>query len=165
MRASEALGRVSAAISRHDPGIISRLVQSLLLSVTDTAASSWGALDAVGEIIANSPRQFAAYTPQLYPLFGDRELLPDVLHALIKIIKVKPEAFIKLKYRLIPMLGDPDPRVRGYSSILLGNLGAREAGDGLKNLLGDSSVLEIYEKGVLKKSTVGQLASSALDKL
>jgi hypothetical protein len=164
-RATDILGKVSGVIAQYDPGAISKLLQRLFAASADTAASSWGCLDAIGEIISNSPEHFAGYMPQLYQFAGDRALLAEVLRALGKIGKVRPELIRKTTYRFIPSLQDPDPEIRGYAAILLGNLGAREAKDDLTRLGGDSEAVEVYRNGRLKKQTIGQLASEALEKL
>ena len=164
-RATDILGKVSGVIAQHDPGAISRLLQRLFTASADTAASSWGCLDAIGEIISNSPEHFAGYLPQLYQFAGDRALLAEVLRALGKIGEVRPDLIRKTTYRFIPFLQDPDPEIRGYATILLGNLGAREARDDLTRLGEDPAAVEVYRDGQLKKQTIGQLASEALEKL
>jgi hypothetical protein len=165
LKATDALGKVSGVIAEYDPGAISKLLQRLFSASADTAASSWGCLDAIGEIISNSPEHFAGYMPQLYQFAGDRALLAEVLRALGKIGKVRPDLIRKTTYRFIPSLQDPDPEVRGYAAILLGNLGAREAKDDLTRLGQDSEAVEVYKNGRLEKQTIGQLASEALEKL
>jgi hypothetical protein len=164
-RATDALGKVSGVIARYDPGTVSKLLQRLFSASTDTAASSWGCLDAIGEIIGNSPDLFDGYVPRLYQFAGDRALLAEVLRALGKIGAVRPDLFRKTTDRFIPFLQDPNPEIRGYAAILLGNSGAQEAEDDLKRLQNDATVMEIYKNGVLEKWTVGKLASQALEKL
>ena len=164
-RATDVLGKVSGVIAQYDPGAISKLLQRLFTASADTAASSWGCLDAIGEIISNSPEHFAGYMPQLYQFAGDRALLAEVLRALGKIGKVRPDLIRKTTYRFIPFLQDPDPEIRGYAAILLGNLGAQEAKDDLTRLGEDSEAVEVYRDGRLKEQTIGQLASEALEKL
>jgi len=165
LRAADSLGKVSALIARHDPVAISKLLQRLLTAVSDTAASSWGAIDAVGEIISHHPEQFAGYASQLYPFAGDRALLPEVLRALGKISEKRPDLIRKKALYFIPLLRDPAPEIRGYAAILLGNLGANEARDDLTNLMEDSTGIEVYRDGTLDKLTLARLATEALDKL
>ena len=164
-RAAEALGKVSAVIAGTDPGAVSKLLQGLITSVSDTAASSWGALNAVGEIVSQSPGQFAGYVPHLYPFARDRALLADVLRALGTISAKSPDLVRKKAHQFVPLLQDPDPEIRSASAVLLGNLGANEAREGLAVLAGDSSRTEIYRNGVLEEQTVGGLALEALEKL
>jgi hypothetical protein len=164
-QAADVLGKVSALIARRDPGAISKLLQALLTSIRDTAASSWGALDAIGEIISQSPAQFSGYLPQLYSFAADRELLAEVLRALGKIALRSPDLIRKKAHRFIPLLKDPDPEIKGYTVVLLGNLGVREARNELTGLVQDSSGIKIYMEGRLEEQTVGQLALEALKKL
>jgi hypothetical protein len=164
-RAADLLGRASSVIATYDPGSISKLLQRLFTAITDTAASSWGSLDAIGEIISNSPETFAGYMPQLYQIASDRALLPEVLRALGNIGGKRPDLMRKRAFHFVPLLQDPEPEIRGYAAILLGNLGAHEANDDLTRLEEDSAGLEVYRNGQLEERTVGQLASEAIDKL
>jgi HEAT-like repeat protein len=164
-RAADVMGRVSAMVAKEDPGTISRLLQSLYTSLVDTAASSWGSLDAIGEIVSNSPERFAGYLPQLYQLTRDRALLAGILRALGIIGASRPDLIRKNTYQFIPLLADTDPEVRGYTAILLGNLKAHEAREDLEGLVQDSHEMEVYEDGALKRRTVGDLASRALSRI
>jgi predicted RNA-binding protein len=165
LRATDALGKVSGVIAEYDSAAISKLLQRLFSASADTAASSWGCLDAIGEIISNNPEQFGGYMPQLYQFAGDRALLAEVLRALGKIGAVRPNLIRESAYRFIPFLQDTDTEIRGYATILLGNLGAQEAKDDLIRLEGDAAAMEVYADGRLEKQTIGQLASQALAKL
>lgn len=164
-RAAEALGMVSARVALDDPGAISRLLQGLFTALSDTAASSWGALDAIGEIIGSSPEQFAGYIPQLYQLSRDRRLLAGILRALANIAAKRPDTIRRYAFRFIPILKDPDPEIRGYTVILLGHLAAREAREDLTGLLDDQEVIEIYRDGDIEARILGDLATEALERL
>ena len=164
-QATDVLGKVSRVIAQYDPGVISKLLQTLFTAVSDTASSSWGSIDAIGEIIKSRPEQFAGYIPQLYQIARDRGLLSGVLRALGNIGSVKPDLIRKKAYSFVPLLQDYDPEIRGYAALLLGNLAAREAKDDLTKLAGDSAGIEIYSNGRLEKKTIGRLASEALGKI
>ena len=164
-RAAEILGRVSAVISETDPGSISKLLQRLFTSITDTAAFTWGAYEAIGEIISHKPDMFAGYIPQLYQFLIDDSRRLQVIRALGRIAKSNPELIRKITFHFIPLLSDPDPMVRGHAVWILGNLGAVEAGKDIHNLIDNSNEINIYEDGKLEKKTVGQLVSEALEKL
>jgi hypothetical protein len=164
-RAAEALGKVSAVIAEKDPGTIGKLLQGLFSSLMDTAASSWGALDAIGEIISQDPEQFSDYIPQLYKMIKDRRLLAEILRALAKISLANPEPMRKTARHFIPCLDDPDPAVRGYAALLLGQLGTTEARNDLIRLMEDSSELPIYDAGEVVTRTVSELCAGALKKL
>lgn len=164
-KAADALGKIAGLISDRDPGAISKLLQGLFTSVADTAASSWGALDAIGEIISNRPEQFSGYVRQLYQFASDRALLAEVLRALANITGTMPELAQKEAFRFVPLLRDPDPRIRGYAALLLGNARANEARPALEELLNDPETIEIYHGGKLKSKSIGELASAAFGKL
>ncbi|MBN2061733.1 MAG: PBS lyase [Deltaproteobacteria bacterium] len=164
-RAAEVMGKVFAIIAKKDPGIISRRLQGLFTAITDTAASSWGYIRAIGEIISNNPRQFAGYTPELYRLMGDRALLPDVLEALGKIAGKKSDIIRKHTLHFIPFLQDGSPEIRGFTTILLGNMKAIETKDDISKLKEDTSVISVYRRGIIEELSVGHLALEALDRL
>ena len=164
-RAAEALGRVSAVIADSDSVTVAKLLQSLFSSLMDTAASSWGALDAIGEIISRNPDLFSGYISQLYQMAKDRTLLAEILRALEKISRTTPEPMRKTGPYFLPFLGDPNPAVRGYAAILLGRLGIQEAEEKLARLSDDPAELPIYEDGEVLTTTVGRLSSDALKEL
>lgn len=164
-RASDILGQVCAIVVKKNPETVSKLMQGLFTSLSDTAASSWGSLDAIGEIISNLPDRFGRYVPQLYGFLKDRELLPEVLRALGNIAGVMPELMRKDSFHFFPLLEDHDHEIRGYAVILIGNLGASEAVDDLKRLKDDCEEMEVYKEGTVEKATLSRLAADALKKL
>jgi len=164
-KASEAMGRTAAVIAEREPAVVINLLQGLITSVTDTAASSWGSVAAIGEIIGANPKRFGGYLPHLLRLSGDRILLRDVLAALGTISVSSPGLLRKYTYHFIPLLRDPSSEIRGLAAILLANLGAVEAGEDLESLLEDDSELEVYKKGSMETVTVRALAKEALERL
>ena len=164
-RAAEAMGRSFALIARRDPGMVARRLQGLFTALGDTAASSWGYIGAIGEIISRNPGQFAGYIPHLYRLTADQELLPEVLAALGRIALERPEDIKGLAMDLIPLLRDNNPEIRGHAAMILGRLRAREARDDLSTLLDDSASIDLYRNGSMEGRTVGELAREALDNM
>ena len=164
-RAAETLGKACAIISQRDPGIVSKLLQGLFYSITDTAAFPWGAFEAIGEIISHRPDLFGGYAPQLYQFLGDETRKAQSLLSLARIAKASPDLLRKHTMYFFDFLEDPDPAVRGYTAWLMGNLGAYEAKGDLEKLVQKSHEIEIFEDGDLKIKTVGQVASEALSKL
>jgi len=164
-RAAEALGKISAVIAAKDPGAISKLLQGLFTSVSDTAASSWGSVDAIGEIISALPDHFSGFLPQLVQLSRDPSLLPEVLRAMGKIGEARPDLLRRFSYPMIPLLRSPDSEVRGYAAILLGHLKAYEAKEDLIKLKGDMAPIDLYRAGQTEKTTIHQLATESLANL
>ncbi len=164
-RAAEILGHACAIIGDKEPGSVSKLLSALFYAISDTAAFTWGAFEAIGEIISHKPKLFAGYVPQLYQYLADETRRPQALRTLARIAKARPDLLRKHTFHFFPYLEDPDPRVRGYTVYLLGNLGAHEAREDLDRLAQDSHEVSIYEKGALEKKTVARLVQEALEKL
>lgn len=165
LRAAEALGRAAAVISRRDSGAVAKLLHRLFTALEDTASSSWGAVDAAGEVIAAAPGIFSGYIPELYKFLADESLKPRVLRALGRIADTHPELLPKRPSYFVPFLGDGNPETRGYAAMLLGLLKAGEAGGELANLREDAGELKIYEAGLLVKKTVGEIVREALGRV
>lgn len=164
-RAAEILGRACAIMGDEDPGIVSKLLQGLFYSLTDTAAFPLGAFEAIGEIIRWRPDLYGGYASQLYQYMADPTRKTEALKTLGRISKTKGSFLRKHTFHFFPFLEDPDPSVRGYAAWLMGNLGAFEAKKDLEKLLGESHEIEIYEKGQLQKISVGRVAEEALKKI
>lgn len=164
-RTAEALGKVCGLISQADSVFVHRLLQGLFSSVTDTAASSWGAVDAIGEILGAQPERFSGFVPQLTQLSMVRALLPEVLRALGRIACVKPALLQKAAFQVIALLQDPNPEVRGHASVLLGHLKTPEARGDLMKLRADPGALSVYREGSMREKTVGELAEEALARI
>jgi HEAT repeat protein len=164
-KAAEALGKISAVIAQKDPAAIAKLLQGLFTSVSDTAASSWGSVDAIGEIISALPDHFSGFLPQLIQMSRDPSLLPEVLRAMGKIGATRPDLLRRFSYPMVPLLHDTNSEVRGYAAILFGHLKAYEAKEGLVKLKEDKTAIEIYRTGQIESTTIQQLATESLAKL
>ncbi|MCP4575750.1 MAG: HEAT repeat domain-containing protein [Deltaproteobacteria bacterium] len=164
-RAAEALGSACAVVGDRDPGIVSKLLQGLFYSLTDTAAFPLGAFEAIGEIIAQRPDLYGGYTSQLYQFTGDVNRRVDALKALGRISITQGPFIRKHTLYFFAFLEDPDPMVRGYTVWLMGNLGAHEARKDIEKCLGESHALEIYETGNIRIMPVSEIAKEALNKL
>jgi len=164
-RAADALGKAAAVIAPQHSTVISKLVQGLFSSVSDTAASSWGSVDAIGEIISALPDHFSGFLPQLVQISRDPARLPEVLRAMGKISETQPDLLRRFSYPMLPLLSHAAPEVRGYAAILLGHLKAFEAREDLVKLTGDMAAIDIYRTGHIEKTTIHQLATESLAKL
>ncbi len=165
MRAAEMLGIVASIIAERNPGFISKILQNLFTAIIDSAASSWGAFEAIGEIISHKVDMFAGYIPHLYRFLPDEERRVSALQAIGKIAEVRPDLLRKLPLYLIPLLKHPDYKTRGYAAWLLGNLGSKEIIDDLQDLKGDTHEIGIYRAGRLRMKTLEEIASEAIEKL
>ncbi|MEW5762610.1 MAG: DVU0298 family protein [Bacillota bacterium] len=165
LHAADLLGQVAAVIAREDPAAVTALLQGLFNYFEYSAASSWGAVDAIGEIIANAPDIFAGFIPTIYRFLHDEALRPSALRALGRIAKERPDLMSKAAFHVLPYLHSADPETRGYTVWLLGNLGLPETAQALASLRDDTAEIEIYERGKITRKTVGHLAVEALEKI
>jgi len=163
-RAAEMLGRACAVIAEQEPGAVSKLLQGLFYAISDTAAFTWGAFEAIGEIISHRPDLFAGYVAQLYQFLADKTRRAQALQAIGRVALSRPDLLRKHTFHFFIYLEDPDPTVRGYAAWLIGSLGAYEAKGDLEKLIGDPHEVHLYENGNLVKMSVGQVASEALKK-
>lgn len=161
-RAADILGQVSGVIAERDPGTVSKLLQRLFTAIDDTAAFTWGAFEAVGEIIRHKPELLAGFIPQLYKYLAEEARRVQALEALGRISRSRPDLIRKIGSRFITLLADRDPRVRGNAAFLVGTLGVSEGREALKKLRADNNEITVYDQGELERKTVGELASEAL---
>jgi len=165
MRAAEILGMAASEVAEDNPEAVSRLLQRLFTSITDTAASSWGAFEAIAEIISRRTDLFAGYIPQLFSFLADDTRQADCLKAVGTIAKSRPDILRRYTFYFIPFLQSPKASVRGYAAILLGNLGAKEAREDLKKLINDPNPIQIYDNGSLKQKTIGQVSHDIVNNM
>ena len=165
LRTAEILGKVSAVIAQRDPGTVSTLLQKLFSTLTNPGSSSWGAIDTIGEVIANAPDLFIGYIPMLYQFLSEDTLRSRILRAIARTAEARPDLVRNTTFRLIPFLGDSDPETRGGAAWLFGFLGAPEARTDLERIRDDVSQIELYRNGNIERTTVGQLATEALEKI
>lgn len=167
-RAAEFLGLACARIAQTNSRFVSGLLQNLFTSLEDTGSSSWGAVEAIGEIIRGAAGIFAGYIPALYQLLeektGDKALQAKILGAIGKIAGERPELIKKSILYFIPFLQDVHPEIRGQTVVLLGNLGVAQVAGELQRLQKDTQEIAIYEKGEIIRKSIGQLATEALAK-
>ncbi len=163
-RAAETLGKACAIVGESDPGIASKLLQGLFYSITDTAAFAPGAFEAIGEIISQRADLYAGYVAQLYQFLADETRKVQAIQAISRIAKASPAALRKHTFYFFQFLEDPDPTICGYTTLLMGNLGAFEAKGDIEKLVQETHEIEIYENGQFVQKTVGQIASEALSR-
>ncbi len=164
-RTADILGRVCAVIAELNPGAVSRLLQSLLTAVSDTAAFTWGAFEAIGEIIRCEPSIFGPYVTFLSPYLADDTRISQTIEAMQRVSETRPQLLQKTAFRLANFLDHPDPSVRGNAVRILALLGSPEAVDKIKQLVDDRAMLDVYNLGRIQQTSVGKLASEALKTL
>lgn len=156
------LGQVSGRVAGREPGPVADLLHRLFEACADSAATSWGMVEAIGAIIAARPDIYGAFTRHLFNYMGDPGTREAVLWGLGEIAAVKPQLVRQTPfYSLFPVLGHSDPVLRGLTLRLLGRIGAREAGLQMLSLQHDASRITIYEQGRPVDTTVAELYAEA----
>jgi hypothetical protein len=163
-KAINALGKVGARIATRRPGKISDLLHRLFAACSDSASSGWGNIEAIGAIIGERPDIFGSFSHHLLNFFEDPASQVSTLWALGSIAKHRPDLIRKMPfYRLFCLLEYADPNIRGNALRLFARIQAGEARSKIENLLSDQASVTIYEEGRPMKTTIAELARTALD--
>jgi hypothetical protein len=160
---AEALGIACSYVANYKPNMVTRILQNLLYSISDTASSSWGAFEGVSEIISQRFDLYGSYTAYLYPFLKDETKKEMSLEAIARISKRNPKALRKLTLHFIPFLKDPNPLVRAHAIRLMGYLGAFEVKEELRLLAGDETRISFYDMGKMNERSLGELAREAME--
>lgn len=165
-RAVEMLGKTAGHLAEKKPQVIADLLRRLLSSAADSAATSWGFLEATGEIISARPDLFSGFIPPLFAFLRDQTSRVPALWAIGRIGKRHPEILKGLPFfSIFDLLDNPEPAVRGHAAWALGHMKVKEAVGSLKNLEQDNAHLKIYDDGRLKQMTVAEVASEAIGRI
>jgi len=156
------IGQVCARVADREPGPVADLLHRLFEACSDSAATSWGMVEAIGAIIAARPDIYGAFTRYLLNYMGDPATQEQVVWALGEIAAVRPDLVRNTPfYGTFHFLGHPNPVVRGLMARLLGRLRATEAAFQVMGLENDQSEIVIYEQGRPVRFTVAELAVRA----
>jgi hypothetical protein len=162
----DALGKSCARYATRHPGPVSDLLHRLFGAAADSAASSWGAIEAIGAIIANRPDIYGAFTRHLLQFLADPARLEATLWSLGSIAENRPDLIRALPFsNMFKLVNHPRPEIRGAALRLFGNIHAREIRPQIAELTTDESPVLIYQDGETEQLTVGRLAADALKKI
>ncbi|OAG28234.1 DVU0298 family protein [Thermodesulfatator autotrophicus] len=162
------LGEAAQAVLKTRPDITADLIKRLIYSSADSAASAWGALETVGEIIRREPDRFGLFVKNLLAFLKYPEFRPGALWALYRIAQGKPTLIKNERYWMIlELLEDKDPLVKALATLVCQHAGLIDALPKLEELLGDQSTIEIFdpEEKIFKNVTVATLAREAIKTL
>jgi hypothetical protein len=173
-RAVNFLGRVVADIARAEPEAGREVMRRLVWGLNEeSGAVAWGAPEALGEIMAQSPllaEEFAnlliSYVSQCDMALDFAPLKIGAVWGLGRLSQARPELMRERSAEepLLTLSEEPDPQVRGLAAWALGWLGGERARQRLGELTGDDAPLELFEGGELRLTSVGQVAGEALQR-
>jgi hypothetical protein len=163
-RTAHIIGQVCARLSTRHPGPVSDLLHRLFEACTDSAAANWGLIETIGAVVAARPDIFGAFTRHLSRYLGHSSTRNQVIWAFGTIAENRPDLIRNTAfYQLLPLLDEPEPLLKGLMLRLLGRLRATESRSAIENLRSCPDQLTFYEKGEPISTTVGQMATDALN--
>jgi len=158
------IGQVCARIAGREPGSVADLLHRLFEACSDSAATPWGMVEAIGSIITARTDIYGAFTRHLLNYMPDPATRKQVIWALGEIAGVRPDLIRSTPfYATFHFLGHPDPVVRGLMVKLLGRIRAGEALFQVMELQNDQNEIMIYEQGRPLQTTVAALADQAVE--
>ncbi|MCL6471369.1 MAG: HEAT repeat domain-containing protein [Firmicutes bacterium] len=171
-RAAEALGVVAAYQAKRsgnasngpdgERNIPRRLVWSL---AEESGATAWPATEALGAVVATNPNRFPDFGRIVLSFIDDPTLQRGVLWSARKIAEKRPDLVWSSVPKIIELLKDPNPTIRGHAAWVLGATKDADAAKHLNALRGDNAPLYIYDSGRLRSATVWELAEKSIAEL
>jgi len=151
------LGLIAKELMDVYPEKILDLIKRLLYASADSAASPWGAIEAVGEILRNTEDRYSIFIKNLFAFLSYPEYLLPVLYALYRISETNPKLIKSVPYlKLIEILQThPNPEVKALICFILKNIKARE----ILSYLPTTGSAQIFDYKKMDYQTI------ALDKL
>lgn len=160
------IGQVCSRVASKAPGQVSELLHRLFEACSDSAATPWGMVETLGEIIAGRPDIFGAFSRHLLNYMGDSSTQPQVLWSLSKIAEKRPDLIRDMPFfNLFHFLQHPEPLIRGLVAQLMGRIRATEVTMQLMALSDDHASLIIWEQGRPEEHRVSDLVSVALEQI
>ncbi|KGO32841.1 MAG: DVU0298 family protein [Desulfoprunum sp.] len=157
------IGQVSARVASREPGQVSELLHRLFEACSDSAATPWGMVEAIGYVIAERPDIFGAFTRYLLRYIGEQSTQMQVIWAMGEIARTRPDLIRDTPFfNLFHFLQHPEPQVRGLIARLLGRVKATEAALQLMVLRDDNAALIVRENGKASTTTVAAEAVKAI---
>lgn len=160
------IGQVCSRVATKVPGQVAELMHRLFEACSDSAATPWGMVETLGEIIAGRPDVFGAFSRHLLNYMGDASTQVQVVWALSKIAEKRPDLIREMTFfNLFHYLQHPEPLMRGLVVQLLGRIRATEVTMQLMELSDDHATLIIWEQGKPEEHRVSDLVKVALEQI
>jgi HEAT repeat protein len=165
-RAMEAIGLITANMSREKPDFVRDVVNRLLWMIRDESGGfGWSCPEILSEIIKNNPELCKDIATVVASFHEEEMLKPGVMLAIGRIGNIHTYFYDFAAPIVTSYLDDPDPATRAYAAYAAGELDIPDVSDKLEEMGSDTSPVVFYEDGLLKEKTVGKIADTALAKL
>lgn len=126
-KASLLMGEVCGILVTREPEKVLDLIKRLIYASADSAASPWGALEAVGEIIRETGNRFEIFVKNLFGFLTYPEYLLPTLYALRRIAEKSPLLIKKAPYlRLLNLFPKVSPQAQALIILIFQSLNGKE---------------------------------------
>ncbi len=158
-RALEGLGYVAGSHPEQVRKIINRL---LYLLNEDSASTGWGAAAALGEIGRGQISLIKEIIPMFIGFLEEDFSREPMLWGVGRLAEVHAELLDEVVPIIVPFLTSPVPQVRALAAWSLGKARYQQAAAAIRDLEEDDHPVQLYDRGKLWRTTVGQVAREAL---
>ena len=139
--------------------LISRL---LYLLNEDSGSNGWGAAAALGEIGRGRIDLVKEIIPMFIGFLAEPFSREPMLWGVGRLAEVQAELLDEVLPEIVPFLTNPQPQLRALAAWGLGKARYRPAAGAIRALTGDEQPVQLYDRGRLLETTVGQIAREAL---
>jgi hypothetical protein len=165
-KAITTLGAVAGALTTDRPVLVGDLVRRLLLASGDSAATNWGSIETIGEIIRAQPKIYGSFLPHILGFINDPPSCPAVLWAIGRIGEFHPQVVRSSSFfALFGLLTNPEPKIRGLAVWAFGRMKAQEPLKAIQGMMDDTEELTLFNGNSIIYKTVGELASEAVERI
>jgi len=157
------LGGVAGALAKTEQAVVGDLVRRMLYAANDSAATNWGTIEVIGEIIRHQPNVYGSFVRHIIGLLPDVPSRPAILWALGRIGEAYPKVVKNSSFfSLFDFLESEDEVIRGHAVWALGRMKASEALAACRRLCSDEAELSLFDGEKIRYTTVGALALEAV---
>ena len=165
-KAITTLGAVAGALTTERPTLVGDLVRRLLLASGDSAATNWGSIETIGEIIRAQPKIYGSFLPHILGFINDPPSCPAVLWVIGRVGELHPRVVRSSSFfALFALLKNPEPKIRGLAVWAFGRMKAKEALKAIQAMADDTEELRLFDGQSIIYKTVGELAREAVERI
>ncbi|PXF59674.1 MAG: PBS lyase [Deltaproteobacteria bacterium] len=165
-KAITTLGAVAGALTTDRSTLVGDLVRRLLLASGDSAATNWGSIETIGEIIRAQPKIYGSFARHLIGFVNDPPSCPAVLWAIGRIGELHPQVVRSSSFfALFGLLNNSEPKIRGLAVWAFGRMKAQEPLKAIQGMTDDTGKLSLFDGQTIIYKTVGELASEAVERI
>lgn len=165
-KAITTLGAVAGALATERPTLVADLVRRLLLASGDSAATNWGSIETIGEIIRAQPKIYGSFVRHLLGFINDPPSCPAVLWAIGRVGELHPQVVRSSEFfAIFAQLKNREPKVRGLAIWALGRMKAKEALKAMQKMTDDTEELGLFDGQSIRYTTISELAREAVERI